>query len=408
MGFWSELWAKVRSPTGGRNTLPRNRAGREVRVGMVQNQKTAIMGWDWDLWASDIVRAAIRPKAKAIGKMAVHHIREDRRTGEKAVDPEAYMRFLLREPNPYMTMQMMLEYMVTRKELCGNAFALIVRDENGLPVELYPIPCVTAQAEVDESGELAVVFTMPNRNKARVKYADLIHLRGDFGESDILGTGPKKALAQSMEVMAAADQSIVAAVKNSSVIRWIMKLLQPKREEDVKKAAENFARSFLMSEDGGFGVAAYDNTVELQEVKPVDYVPNAANTDRAVRRIYSFYNTNEKIVQSAYSENDWIAYYESAVEPDVIQISEEFTRKIFTRRERALGNFILCEAASLQYASMSTKLSLTQFVDRGLMTPNEVRALLSLPPVDGGDVMVRRLDTVPVEDTQKTEEGEEE
>ena len=39
---------------------------------------------------------------------------------------------------------------------------------------------------------------------------------------------------------------------------------------------------------------------------------------------------------------------------------------------------------------------------------NEVRALLSLPPVDGGDVMVRRLDTVPVEDTQKTEEGEEE
>lgn len=394
MSFFGKLWEKVRSPTG--------RAGREMCVGMVKSQKETIMGWDRDLWASDIVRAAIRPKAKAIGKMVVHHIREDRRTGEKAVDPEAYMRFLLREPNPYMTMQMMLEYMVTRKELCGNAFALIVRDENGLPVELYPIPCVTAQAEVDEGGELTVVFTMPNRNKARVKYADLIHLRGDFGESDILGTGPKKALAQSMEVMAAADQSIVAAVKNSSVIRWIMKLLQPKREEDVKKAAENFARSFLMSEDGGFGVAAHDNTVELTPVNQNDYVPNAANVDRVVRRIYSFYNTNEKIVQSTYSENEWIAYYESAVEPDVVQISEEFSRKIFTRRERALGNRILCEAASLQYASMATKLSLTQFVDRGLMTPNEVRALLALPPVAGGDIMVRRLDTAPVE------EGEEE
>jgi phage portal protein BeeE len=128
--------------------------------------------------------------------------------------------------------------------------------------------------------------------------------------------------------------------------------------------------------------------------------------DRTVRRIYSFYNTNEKIVSSSYSENDWIAYYESTVEPDVIQISEEFTRKIFSRRERAIGNFILCEAASLQYASMSTKLSLTQFVDRGLMTPNEVRALLSLPPVDGGDVMVRRLDTVPVETTDEQKEGE--
>lgn len=400
MSFFGKLWEKVRSPTG--------RAGREMRVGMVKSQKETIMGWDRDLWASDIVRAAIRPKAKAIGKMAVHHIREDRKAGTKAIDPEAYMRFLLREPNPFMTMQMLLEYMITRKELCGNAFALIVRDENDLPVELYPIPAVTAEAAVNDAGELSVTFTMPNRNRATVKYADLIHLRGDYGESDILGTGPKKALGQTMEVMTAADQSIVAAVKNSSVIRWIMKLLQPKREEDVKAAAEKFAKSFLMSEDGGFGVAAHDNTVELKEIEPKDYVPNAANTDRTVRRIYSYFNTNEKIVSSTYSENEWIAYYESAIEPDVIQISEEFTRKIFTRRERAVGNLIICEAASLQYASMNTKLSLVQFVDRGLMTANEVRSLLALPPVEGGDVMVRRLDTVPVSDPkqQTQEEGD--
>lgn len=401
MGFWGNLWARVRSPT------PRNRAGREVRVGMVQNQKTTIMGWDWDLWASDIVRAAIRPKARAIGKMAMHHIREDRNTGQKTMDPEAYMRFLLREPNPYMTMQMLLEYMITRKELTGNAFALIVRDENGLPMEIYPIPAVTAEAAVDEQGEIAVTFTLPNRNKAKVRYADLIHIRGDYGESDILGTGPKKALAQTMEVMTAADQSIVAAVKNSAVIRWIMKVLQPKRDEDVKKAAEAFAKSFLMSEEGGFGVAAHDNTVELKEVEPKDYVPNAANMDRTVKRIYSYYNTNEKIIQSSYSENEWIAYYEAAIEPDVIQISEEFTRKIFTRRERAVGNAIICEASSLQYASMSTKLSLTQFVDRGLMTANEVRALLALPPVEGGDTLVRRLDTVPVDDPKQKGEAEE-
>lgn len=396
MGIWSNFWARVRSPTA--------RAGREVRVGMVQNRKQTIMGWDYDLWSSDIVRSAIRPKAKAIGKMSVHHIRESK-DGEKVIDPEAYMRFLLREPNPYMTMQMMLEYMVTRKELTGNAFALIVRDENDLPVELYPIPAVTAQASVDEHGELVVKFTLPNRNTAMVKYADLIHLRGDYGDSDILGTSPKKSLAADMEVMTAADQSIVAAVKNSSVIRWIMKMLQPKRDEDVKKAAENFAKSFLLSEDGGFGVAAHDNTVELKEVEPKDYVPNAANTDRTVRRIYSFFNTNDKIVQSLYTENEWIAYYESAIEPDVIQISEELTRKIFTRRERAVGNRILCEAANLQYASMATKLQLIQFVDRGIMSPNEVRGLLALPPVEGGDVMVRRLDTAPVESKEQNEEG---
>jgi hypothetical protein len=212
-----------------------------------------------------------------------------------------------------------------------------------------------------------------------------------------------------MEVLSASDQSIVAAVKNSSVVRWVMKMLQPKRDEDVKKAAENFAKSFLMSEDGGFGVAAHDNTVELTPVNQNDYVPNAANVDRVVKRIYSFYNTNEKIVQSTYSENEWIAYYESAVEPDVVQISEEFSRKIFTRRERAIGNRILCEAASLQYASLNTKLSMISWVDRGALSVNELRSLMTLPPVPGGDVMVRRLDTAPVDEsgTEPTEGGEE-
>ena len=44
---------------------------------------------------------------------------------------------------------------------------------------------------------------------------------------------------------------------------------------------------------------------------------------------------------------------------------------------------------------MSTKLQLVQFVDRGMMTPNEVREIMGYSPVEGGDVMVRRLDTAP-------------
>jgi hypothetical protein len=44
---------------------------------------------------------------------------------------------------------------------------------------------------------------------------------------------------------------------------------------------------------------------------------------------------------------------------------------------------------------MQTKLNLVQFVDRGIMTPNEVRAILNLAPSPEGDKFVRRLDTRP-------------
>jgi len=86
------------------------------------------------------------------------------------------------------------------------------------------------------------------------------------------------------------------------------------------------------------------------------------------------------------------------VEPDITQLSNECTRKLFSRRERGHGNKIIFESSNLTFASMATKLNLVQFVDRGIMSPNEVREVLNMSPYDGGDEIVRRLDTAPVQD----------
>ncbi|NTX58902.1 phage portal protein, partial [Myxococcus sp. CA039A] len=95
---------------------------------------------------------------------------------------------------------------------------------------------------------------------------------------------------------------------------------------------------------------------------------------------------------------------ESTIEPLAIQMSLEFTSKLFTDGERRSGNEIIFEANRLQYASMTTKLNLMQMVDRGAMTPNEWRAAMNLAPIEGGDAPIRRLDTAPV-NTQSVKEG---
>ena len=129
------------------------------------------------------------------------------------------------------------------------------------------------------------------------------------------------------------------------------------------------------------------------EIDPKDYVPNAAQMDRTINRLYSFFNTNEKIIQNKFTEDEWTAYYEGGIEADLIQLSQTFSRRIFTRREIGTGNEIIFEASNLQYASMSTKLNMVQMVDRGAMTPNEWRAVLGMAPIEGGDKPIRRLDT---------------
>ncbi len=91
-----------------------------------------------------------------------------------------------------------------------------------------------------------------------------------------------------------------------------------------------------------------------------------------------------------------------------MQMSGEYTRKLFTRRERGFGNRIIFEASSLQYASMQTKLNLLQMVDRGSMTPNEWREVLNLGPIEGGDKPIRRLDTALVKGGEGNEEDKRE
>ena len=165
------------------------------------------------------------------------------------------------------------------------------------------------------------------------------------------------------------------------------------RDEDIKSNVEKFVKNYLAVETDTFGAAGVDAKADVQRIEPKDYVPNAAQTDRTIERIYSFFNTNKKIVQSDYTENEWTAYYEAEIEPIVVQMHQTYTVGIFSRKERGFGNRIVFEANNLQCASLTTKLAFQAMVDRGAMTPNEWRETMNMTPIPGGDQPIRRLDT---------------
>ena len=367
-----------------------------VRLKLVEDRGNGFFAWNGNLYKSDVVRACIRPKVKSIGKLIPQHIRDDKVNNTFKVNPEPYIKFLLEDPNPYMSGQMFLEKMAMQLALNNNAFALIVRDDNGYATELYNIPCIGAEAIYDKEGNLYLKFTNRNGKTMTYSYNDIIHIRQDFNDNDIFGTSPREALIQLMDIVSTSDQGIVKAIKNGSVIKWLLKFTSNLRPEDLRSRTDEFVSQYLSTENGS-GAAGVDAKCDAQQIEPKDYVPNAAQTDRTITRIYNFFNTNEKIIQSKYSEDEWNAYYESEIEPLAMQLSNEFTKKLFSRRERGFGNKIIFSANNLQYASMSTKLGLQAMVDRGAMTPNEWREVLNLPPVEGGDKPLRRLDTQVVE-----------
>lgn len=359
--------------------------------------------WNDNVYKSDIIMSAIRPYVNAIGKTVPKHIQQVvSQNGERdiRVNPEPYIRFLLEEPNPTMTGQKFREWLATCLKINNHAFALIVRDENGLPVAMYPIKATMATAEYDDAGSLYIRFFMPNGKNFVFAYSDLLHLRGDAGMgSDFWGGSKVDQLLPLMEQIGTIDRGIISAIKSSAVIRWLLKYHNNIRDDDLRKNAQTFAEQFLQTEES-FGVAAIDSKADAQQIKPNDFVPNADQTDRTIKRFYAALNTNEKIVTSAYTEDEWNAYYEAQIEPDVIQLGLEYTRKLFSRKKRSYGNEIVLEASNLATASMKTKLELRQMVDRGAMTPNEWRAVMNLAPLPGGDKPIRRLDTALAEESE--------
>ena len=173
------------------------------------------------------------------------------------------------------------------------------------------------------------------------------------------------------------------------------------RPEDLKKNVQEFVDNYLSVSSPTFGAAGVDSKADAIRIEPKDYVPNALQQANTKERIYAFFNTNEKIVHSNYTEDEWNSYFEAVIEPVAIQLGEESSRKLFTRRERGFGNGIYFDASNLQCASLSTKLALQAMVDRGALTPNEWRETFNLPPVADGDKPLRRLDTQTVNQVRR-------
>ena len=348
--------------------------------------------WNGKIYDSDIVRSCIAPYVKAIGKLVGKHVFDGQK--ELKVNPEPYMKVLLENPNPLMSAQKFQEKMAAQLILNGNAFASITRDRNGIPVELFPLPAIGVEAEY-RGNSLYLKFTLDNGKIYTFNYDDIIHLRTNYYDNDIFGNSLMPTLAPLLKISTTIDDGIVKTVKNSNVIRWLLKATGSLREDDLRKISENFAKAYTSAESTTGGVAATDPRVEVTQVKSNDYIPNFEILESVKSRIYSVFGVSEKIVQGNYTEDEWNSFYESSIEPIALDFANEYTRKLFSIKKRSYGNKIIFEASNLACATISTKLNFLQMVDRGALTPNEWREIFNLAPVEGGDEPIRRLDTRP-------------
>ena len=357
--------------------------------------KSSFYGFGTDMYKSEIVRSCIRP-------LAEHSSKANPKSSNKAIE-----RILTYSPNMYMNGKDFLYKVRTHYELKNTAFILIMRDETEMVTGFYPVPYISFEAFIDARNNLYIKFQLAGGITTILPWNDLAVLRKDYNESDIAGDN-NDAILNTLELIATSNEGISNAIKSTANLRGIIKLKKSMLDnEDVKKRKDEFVKDYLNSANEG-GIAALDTTMDFEAITMNPTVANWAQMKEFRENVYRYFGENEKIITSSYSEEEFDAFYESKIEPFLVALGLELTRKIFSVRSISFNNYIRFESNRLQYASNKTKLSMVSLVDRGALTPNEWREIFNLSPVEGGDKPIRRLDTAAVDDNKANEsEGEE-
>lgn len=328
--------------------------------------------WGGCIYESEVVRAAVHARATHISKLSMHV--------SGTAKPKLQSR-LRAGPNEFQTWGQFNYRLSTILDVQNTAFIVPVFDETEEVVGVYPL--LPSLCEVLQYGqEPWLRYTFSSGQKAAVEMRRCgIMTKFQYG-SDIFGES-NRALNPTMDLITLQNQAIREGMKNSATFRFMAKVTNFSQPKDLAKERERFNASNLSGEGG---ILLFPNTYsDIKQIESNPYTLDAGQMQEIKERVCDYFGVNDDVLQNKAYGDAWSAFYEGAIEPYAIQLSDVLTRMLFSERERAAGALVMATANRLQYMTNKDKLDVSsQMADRGIMNRDEIREIWNLPPLPNG------------------------
>ncbi|WP_196606504.1 phage portal protein [Pectinatus frisingensis] len=347
--------------------------------------------YDGNAYDDATVRTCIDAVARNAAKLKPTHYRNQ---GGKATKTDDTLDSLLStRPNEYMSTYDFLYKIVSQLYSYNNAFVYIRTDNAGNILGLYPLNYDDVTLR-EANNQLYLQFDFLQAGQITVPYTSLIHLRKHFNRGDFFGESNERPLKSPLNILNSVKQGLENLVKNSTKLRGWVSVNGNIRPEDIDETQKDFSNKFL-STSTGTGVAVLDKKYEYHQL--TSDIQTADHTQMGFARedIYRYFGLSESIVTNTYTEAEWTAFYQSVIEPLAIQLSQEFTAKLFTEREKGYGNEIKFTSNRLDYASTQSKVNIVNtLLPQGIITINEAREVFGFSDIENGDKRLVSLNFV--------------
>ena len=340
------------------------------------------------IYESALVRSAIEAKARHISKLKV----------EMQGEAQPYLKAKIKhKPNDWMTWPQFLARCSTILDCTNNLFIVPVQDKYLETIGFFPVLPDRVKLLEDKNGKMWLRYTFRNNQSGIVEFDRCAYLNKHQFKSDFYGDN-NHALDNTMDLIAIQDQGIKEAVKNSASYRFIAKVNNFTAPEDLAEERARFTRENLSGENGG--LLLFPNTYsDIKQVTDSAYRVDTDQLKLIQKNVYDYFGVNEEIIQGKAESDQLDAFFNSAVEPFAIALSESLSKAIYTDRERSFGNHVYVNANRLQYMSQTAKVTVAKELgDRGILTINEIRELFNYAPLPDGDVAFIRGEYKPVEE----------
>ena len=364
----------------------------QTRLELLNNYNAEFTTLGNNTYDSKVARQCIDRIATHCAKLIPKHIQDSISNCIKGD-----INFLLQNmPNPIMTKFDFIYKVISMLYTDSNAFVYIAKNKEGMITGFYPVLASNYNLLQDSQNNIYLKFKFINGKEYILPYLELIHLRLFYNRHDIFGTN-NKVLKTDIDTAHTASEGIKNAIKTSSNLKGILKYENAMlKNKDLKESKEAFVNDFLNLENES-GIAAMDAKADFKEVNLKPITLDKEQLEQVNYNIFDYFGISEKIVRNNFTSEEWNAFYEGVIEPRAIQLSDAFTNKIFKQSKIKEGHKIIFTANRLQYATLSSKISLLKEAGAlGLLTKDEAREIIDLHPLGGeeGSKIIQSLNNI--------------
>lgn len=370
-----------------------------------------------DIYASDVVQQALKCIVDEIKKLNPTHVRVS--GADPAPVSKSSVQKILDEPNPLMTTSEFIEKMTWLLLLNYNAFVIPtyytwIDDSTGAErrhyTALYPIKPSQVDFIEDESGALFVHFYFLNGYDTTIRYSDAIHLRYNYSVNEYMGgdmTGQPnhKAILETLSLNHDLLQGVAKAMKSSYAVNGVVKYNTLIDDGTMDKNLKELEKKLMNNESGFLPMDLKADFTPLERKTNLVDKPTLEFVDEKILRNWG---VPLAILTGDYNKEQYEAFYQKTLEPLIISFSQAFTKKLFTEREKSLGNEVRFMPKELIFMTVSQTLEMINILSpTGALYENEKRVALGLrplPELEGKRYM--SLNWINAEDAQQYQTGQ--